>query len=82
MKVWITKHALTQGVEIWNGKTTDYGMFERDATFYDRYRHKGEWWPSRAEAIADALKRRDRKIASLKKQLARLEALTFEDTPE
>ena len=31
---------------------------------------------------SDAINRRDRKTASLKKQIARLEKLTFEETPE
>ena len=83
MKAWVTKYALTRGVQVWNGEAIEFGLFiSENKNVYDRYRRKGDWWPSRAAAIADAIKRRDRKIASLKKQIACLETLIFEDTPE
>lgn len=37
-----------------------------------------EAFERREDAVADAVKRRDRKLASLRKQIAKLEALTFE----
>jgi hypothetical protein len=39
---------------------------------------KGEWHASREEAVADANRRRDMRIAALKKQIAALEKITFE----
>ena len=49
MKVWVTKRALTQGVKVWEGNTNECGLFVRESGWgYDRYRSKGEWWPSRA----------------------------------
>ncbi|MGN6107825.1 MAG: hypothetical protein ACTHU0_22145 [Kofleriaceae bacterium] len=78
--VWITKYALSQGLykvkaEIVDGKYASteskgfsLGLFTRD------------WKPSREEAVAEAERMRAMKIASLKKQIAKLEAMTFKET--
>lgn len=79
MKVFITKYALTKGIE------------EIEVSHSERYPHmvtdeapglfrsffKGEWFHTREEAVADAEKRRLRKIESLKKQISNLESIKF-----
>lgn len=78
--MWLSKYALTNGVvrEIKvcdSYKSDDYIREAGDA--YCFYRVGRECFQTREEAIADAERRRKAKIASLKKQTAKLEALTF-----
>jgi hypothetical protein len=81
MKIYVTKHALTRGIE-------EYGDAEIDETrahvdgrelgmHFALYFHGNEWHKTKAEAIARANLMRDQKIASLRKQIAKLESLTF-----
>lgn len=82
MKIFVTKYALTEGIEEFdfpNENKDDDGYFSY--TERDPWRHhfytKSEWFTSRDDAVVDANKRVARKIASVKKQMARLEALKF-----
>jgi len=43
-----------------------------------RYYHRPNWWTTPEEALARAGIMRMKKIASLKKQIAKLEAMTFQ----
>ncbi len=80
MKVYITKYALTQGI------------IEEDATLVAGYStmisvkrehgsmsffHKGEWYPTRAEAVTRARGLSVKKIHSLRKQIAKLTNMIF-----
>ena len=81
MKVFITKYALSFGIKedeayrepdedgyIWTG--------EPGRMSSQMFTHS-EWFETRDLAVADAENRRVKKIASLKKQIAKLEKLTF-----
>ena len=77
MTVWITKYALTKGIlEIeakHYGGATD--MIKQVGIKWPSYYH-GEgrdWHRTRAAAESHALAIRDKKIAALKKQIAKLE---------
>ena len=81
MKVWITKYALTQGVERiehsdfnpLNDKTiTVYAL----SGFYQHFR-SDEWHTTECAAIAKAEQMRIAKIESLQKLIAKLEKMTF-----
>lgn len=73
--MWCSKYALTEGV------------FEFEPTsINETYAWKDGWsmlklgrdaWERKEDAIADAEKRRVRKIASVRKQLAKLEKMNF-----
>ena len=80
MKVWISKYALTTGIFERQVKVCD-GNPDMVETMMDKsfqsYFHVGEWHTTKAEAILKAEDMRQRKIASLKKQLAKLETMTF-----
>lgn len=84
MKVYITKYALTQGIiEIDIEKIRNFSIIEdKDMLCFNDghpvYFHKGEWCRSKEEAIQDAEKKREKKVASLRKQLEKLENLKFE----
>lgn len=82
MKVYITKYALTKKGII-EAEATDfsrYGEIWRAKAGEDEYSYlcADEYSSSRDEAVIRANEMRQKKIASLKKQIARLESLKFE----
>lgn len=91
MKVWITKWALTSGIAICEDaiSMSDGGSpIAKINRYRDRkgehvswlqpYFRKPDWHESIADARSAFDEMRARKIASLRKQIARLEKLTFE----
>lgn len=81
MKVYITKHVLTQGILERKVRIDRFGAaIVPDGWLSDYYR-KGEWWRTFAWAHAAAEQMRLAKIKSLKKQLAKLEVMRFEEKP-
>lgn len=78
MTVYISKYALTTGiysVEVEGTHTPD--MVRAVGARYPTHYHKGQWHETIEEATKKANQMRTRKIASIKKQLAKLETLTF-----
>ncbi len=78
MRAWVTKYALTAGIlEVDAERCTDR-MISVDAPGnYTSCYHGDDWHDTREAAVARAEEMRKKKIASLKKQLAKLEALKF-----
>ncbi len=81
MKVYVTKYALSEGIReveclrqddnglvkvSWPGAVGGWALFS-----------KNDWAETKERAIAQADKKRSAKIASVKRQLAKLEAMTF-----
>jgi len=78
MKVYITKYALTAGIiEREGGEISDSHCYTKDSFGKRDYYHGKDWHKSFEEAKKDAESRRDRKIVSIKKQLAKLEEMEF-----
>ena len=84
MKVWVTKYAMSgKGViPCEEARTTSYAdmiaIHARDGQRNcDWHIHKPDWHTTPEAAIARAEEMRTKKIASLKKQIAKLEAMTF-----
>ena len=88
MKVWITKYALTQGIEeidlnqVKEFEMTDAGYlcFRRNGKYSyttEIYSQK-EWHRTKESAMQKAEEMRQKKIASLKKQIDKLERIRFE----
>jgi uncharacterized protein involved in outer membrane biogenesis len=83
MKVWITKYALTNGIEQYDGAEVNVEINVNMITIKtDRYplHFHGEgkdWHRTEASARARAEVMRKAKIASLRKQIAKLEKLSF-----
>ena len=79
MKLWITKYALTAGVFEAEGKVD--GKFARIIANGPWASEASimvpDWHQTKAEAIARADRMRIKKIASLRAQIAKLEAMTF-----
>lgn len=80
MKVYITKRALTEGIQVVEAiLTTSETMIavKIEPRGLVAYYHKPDWHVSWSEAVSRAEKMRLRKIASLRKLLAKLESLAF-----
>ena len=86
---WITKDALTRGIEKIEVEDR-FAISERmvkailigDEFGASQCFHKPDWHRDPEYAIGRAEEMRDAKIASLKKKIAKLEKMTFDDTPE
>lgn len=80
MNVWITKYALTKGIfEMDVESQSEDGKSVYGKAWNQCYRGQGvEWCKTKAAAIAKAEKMRRKKIASLKKQIEKLESMKFE----
>lgn len=81
LTVWISKYALSQGIysvevidcfDISPDMVRD-GRKEYSTQFY----HGGDWHRTREEAVSRAEQIRSKKIASLKKQIEKLEKRSF-----
>ena len=79
MKVWISKYALTSGIKECDVRDCGDGMVadgNRASVFF--YHGEGcEWHRSKEAALSRAREMRFVKIVSLKKQIAKLEAMDF-----
>ena len=81
MKAWITKYALTVGIQEVEGKVSDIGgggMFCYGNVGYGNQTAHGEdWHKTREAAVKRAEKMRVAKIAALRKSIAKLEKMTW-----
>ena len=85
MKVWITKYALTQGIEEIN--SDDFTEFSIEDSGYlvlckagnlTKVYNKKDYSLNKESAIHKAEEMRQEKIASLKKQIKKFEEMRFE----
>ena len=86
IKVWITKYALSKGIftaeaEVCTEGPSPCGMITvpgSQSLMDCRYHGQGrDWHTSEASAKAKAEKMRSKKIASMKKQIKKLEGIRF-----
>lgn len=80
MKVWIAKYALTKGIfEMDVESQSEDGKSVYGKAWNQCFYGQGvEWCETKSAAIARAEEMRKKKIASLKKQIEKLENMTFE----
>jgi len=79
VNVFISKYALTRGIYEEKGaisKIDEFRFYAKDS-FHDGF-SKDEWHKTRGEAVARAEEMRKKKLASLHKQISKLEALKFD----
>lgn len=78
IKAWVTKYALTEGILVVDAEVTHYdtGTMLRWAGWNNRA-HGNDWHRTPEAALARAEEMRKTKIASLKKSIAKLEAMVF-----
>ena len=79
MKVWITKYALTKGIVETETETQNpvWTVFKNNTMLYTKNIGK-DFHTSKEEAKLKAEEMRQKKIASLKKQIDKLERMRFE----
>jgi len=74
---YVTRYALTEGILERKLVMRDDGA-ARDSSFrHVVFYYPGDWFRTREEALVDAERRRVKKIASLRKQVSKLEKLFF-----
>lgn len=80
MKVWITKYALTDGIIEAEGKQEKltWGFVVLDGPYRNYWFCKSDCFEDKKSAINKAEEMRQNKIASLKKQIEKLERMRFE----
>jgi len=86
-RYWITKYALSAGIKVVSSLEAEVSenhpsMLAVKGYFAYFHGEGKEWHRSRESALARVEEMRKTKIASLKKQIAKLEKKTFENTPE
>ena len=80
MRVWITKYALTKGIIEVDAKLTSsdsVSIVELNTDLNMHWFYKGDWYSDKESAIKKAEEMRQKKIASLKKQIEKLEQMKF-----
>ena len=79
MKVWVTKYALSCGIyEVEVMAPSGSSTIVRTPSPYVQFFYSSEWHLTKEAAIHEAEKMCLNKIASLKKQIAKLEKMRFE----
>lgn len=80
MKVWVTKYALTDGIIEADGEPYGLEWFSASWDNGDKCNdfEQGEWFDTKERAIQKAEEMRQKKIASLKKQIEKLEGMMFD----
>jgi len=76
MKIYITKYALTIGILEFEGKITSTSDDMVQVNKYEYY-HKPFWYLTKEDAVEHANKLKANKIIALKKQISKLEKITF-----
>ena len=82
MEIYVTKYALSQGIyktqaTIKDGLAKVEPSKECESIAFPYYLHEGEYALTEHVARVQATKRRDKKIESLRKQLAAVEKMIF-----
>ncbi len=74
---WISKYALTQGIYPIAGTISSQGYFRVRSNSYYSIIPPRHYHESREEAVVVAEKMREKRLLALKRQISRLEAITF-----
>lgn len=78
IKAWVTKYALTDGIFVVDGKVSDgYLLYLGHESVLTSFAYDDDWHRTKEAALARAEQMRMKKIAALRKQLAKLEAMVF-----
>lgn len=77
MKIWITKYALSKGIVVEHAEHRGGDLWVFSGGFVDSRLEGRDWHRTEESAMACAEEMRVKKIASLKKNISKLENLTF-----
>ena len=79
--VYVTKYALTKGIEYVEVKETFFPNLVKENTRFSRFSrnfHIGDWFENKEDAIKNAEERRIKELQSLDNQMKRISKLKFE----
>ena len=78
VKAYLTKYVCASGkideIEVWDNED---GYAVQRVQYRNFYKWDRDIFRTQEAAVTDALNRRSKKVASLKKQIAKLEAMSF-----
>lgn len=77
IKAWITKYALTKGIELVNGEVCHAVSSGMLSYWGHATAHGDDWHRTPEAALARAEKMRHAKIVSLRKSIAKMESMKF-----
>lgn len=78
MKAYVTKYALTAGIQEVDGELFADGRAIKWGSYFNSAHGEGvEWHRTREGAVEKAHEMRTKKIASLRKSIAKLERMTW-----
>ena len=79
MKVWITKHALTQGIFEVEAEISENfkNICSHENGIYHTYYHKPYWYENKEDAIKHAKKLQEKMIKSLQKKIKIISEIEF-----
>ena len=80
MRIWNTKYALTRGIVEQEATQVSMTTVKNGVVSYLHGEGK-EWHRTQESAVIRAEEMRTKKIAQIKRKIAKLEAMTFKDTP-
>lgn len=75
--VYVTKSALTKGIEYIEVLETHSGEFVKENTRWGRALFKNDWFENKEDAIKNAEERKIKKLQNLDKQIKKISALKF-----
>jgi hypothetical protein len=79
MKIYVTKHCLTKGIQEMDATIFDgYATVRPNGDWYPVDFGKGEWFTAKRDAVTNANERVSTKIKSVERQLAKLRAMKFD----
>ena len=76
--VYVTKYALTKGIEYVEVKETFFPYLVKENTRFSRNFHIGDWFENKEDAIKNAEERRIKELQSLDNQMKKISKLKFE----
>lgn len=81
-KIYVSKYALSSGIIEVDAEVETTTIFKKGIKAYDHKNYRGfyndDFWLTKEEAITNAEAKRKKKITSLKKQIQKLEKLTWQ----
>ena len=76
--VYVTKYALTKGIEYIEVSETFFPYLVKENIRYPRNFHIGDWFESKEDAIKKAEEMKNKKLQSLENQMKKISKLKFE----
>jgi len=77
MKIYVTQYACSEAIRLVEGAEISPSRFRYKWKWYTQIAEKDAWFKTEKEALVDAEDRRQKRLASLRKQIEKLEKRVF-----